>query len=46
MYLLIVDGVKKLESLNESVILKEAGELASAYYNNGEIRNIKICKVF
>ena len=46
MYVLIVDGVKKLESLNESVILKEAGKLASAYYNNGEIRNIKVYKVF
>ena len=46
MYLLIVDGIKKIESLNESVILKEAGKLASTYYNNGEIRNIKVCKVF
>ena len=46
MYLLIVDGIKKLESLNECVILKEAGRLASTYYNNGEIRNIKICKMF
>ena len=46
MYVLIVDGVKKLESLNESVILKEAGKLASTYYKNGEIRNIKVCKVF
>ena len=46
MYVLIVDGVKKLESLNETVLLKEAGRLASAYYKNGEIRNIKICKVF
>ena len=46
MYLLIVDGIKKLESLNECVILKEAGRLASAYYKNGEIRNIKICKMF
>ena len=46
MYLLIVDGVKKLETLNEYVVLKEAGRLASTYYNNGEIRNIKICKVF
>ena len=31
MYLLIVDGVKKLESLNESVLLKEAGKSAFAY---------------
>lgn len=46
MYVLIVDGIKKIESLNESVVLKEAGKLASTYYNNGEIRNIKICKVF
>ena len=46
MYLLIVDGFKKLETLNEYVVLKEAGRLASTYYNNGEIRNIKICKVF
>ena len=46
MYVLIVDGIKKIESLNESVILKEAGKLASTYYNNGEIRNIKVCKVF
>ena len=46
MYLLIVDGVKKLETLNEYVVLKEAGRLASTYYKNGEIRNIKICKVF
>ena len=46
MYLLIVDGIKKLESLNEHVILNEAGRLASEYYNNSEIRNIKICKMF
>ena len=46
MYVLIVDGIKKIESLNEHVVLKEAGKLASTYYNNGEIRNIKICKVF
>ena len=44
MYLLIVDGVEKLETLNEYVVLQEAGRLASTYYNNGEIRNIKISK--
>ena len=46
MYLLIVDGVKKLKTLNEYIVLKEAGRLASTYYNNGEIKNIKIGKMF
>lgn len=44
MYLLMVNGVKKLETLNKYVVLQEAGRLASTYYNNGEIRNIKISK--